>query len=210
MKKISKMHIAAVLLLVLFLNELAVLIGSLRMYHTLVSDARLSVQALEAANLSFFPTLLSSAVRVLIYLLLVLYCFFLNRSKAGGWLFALAFLLEAARCGRMFVESICNGFVNINVVCFVLMLCFCLAMALLKPVRSRLLWGLSGVALGLHLLGTIAEEAMGVIALLRSQVSISFPWWAQLGTWGLLLCRMTGFFLLWQQEKPTLPEPQPE
>ena len=211
MKKTNRGVIAAGLcLLVYFLNELLLLIGSLRMYHTLVSDARLSVQALEAANLSFAPTLLSSSVRTVIYLLLVLYCFFLNRSKAGGWLFALAFLLEAAHCGRMFVESIGNGFVTIGAVCLALMLVFCLAMVLLKAVRSKLIWGLGGIALGIYLLLTIADAVADISTMIRNQPIASVPWWLQIVTLGLALCRIAGFFLLWRQEKPVPPESTPE
>lgn len=211
MKKANRLYIAAGLcLLAYFINELGLLIGNFRMWHLLVSDARLSMQALEAANLNFVPTLISSSVRGLVYLLLVLYCFCLNQRKAGGWLFALAFLLEAARCGRLFVESIGHGFASLDVACFVLMLLFCLSMTLLKPVKSKHLWQAGGVALGLCLLLTIAEEAVGVITLLRSEVSVSFPWWVQLGNWGLLLCRIAGFALLWQQEKPAPTEPTPE
>lgn len=211
MKKTNRGVIAAGLcLLVYFLNELLLLIGSLRMYHTLVSDARLSVQALEAASLSFAPTLISSAVRTVIYLLLVLCCFFLNRSKAGGWLFALAFLLEAAHSGRMFVESIGNGFVTIGAVCFALMLVFCLVMALLKPTKSKTLWCLGGVMLGLYLLLTVVPMVTGIVTAIRNPSNIMNPWWVQIGALVPALCRIAGFFLLWLQERPAPTEPTPE
>ena len=211
MKKTNRGVIAAGLcLLVYLINELVMMIGSLRMHYLLVSDAGLSAQVLEAANLSFAPTLISSAVRVLIYLLLVLYCFRLNQNKAGAWPFALAFLLEAARCGRMFIDSIGNGFVTIGAVCFALMLVFCLAMALLKAVRSKLIWGLGGIALGIHLLLTIADAVADISTMIRNQPIASVPWWLQIVTWGLALCRIAGFFLLWRQEKPVPPESTPK
>lgn len=211
MKKTNRGVIAAGLcLLVYFLNELLLLIGYLRMHYLLVSDAGLSAQVLEAANLSFAPTLISSAVRVLIYLLLVLYCFRLNQNMAGAWLFALAFLLEATRCGRMFVDNISNGFVNMDTVCLALMLVFCLAMALLKAVRSKLIWGLGGIALGIYLLLTIADAVADISIMLRNQPIASIPWWLQIVTWGLALCRIAGFFLLWRQERPVPPESTPE
>lgn len=211
MKKTNRGVIAAGLcLLVYLINELGILIGYLHMYDMLVMDAGLSVQALEASRLSFAPMLISSVVRVLIYLLLVLYCFCLNQSKAGTWLFALAFLLEAARCGRMFIDSIGNGFVTIGAVCLALMLVFCLVMALLKAVRSKLIWGLGGIALGIYLLLTIADAVADISTMIRNQPIASAPWWLQIVTWGLALCRIAGFFLLWRQEKPVPPESTPE
>lgn len=211
MKKTNRKIIVAGLCLLAFLiNELGVMIGYLRMHYLLVSDAGLSAQVLEAANLSFAPMMISAAVRVLIYLLLVLYCFRLNQNKAGAWLFALAFLLEATRCGRMFVDNISNGFVNMDTVCLALMLVFCLAMALLKAVRSKFIWGLGGIALGVYLLLTIADAVADISTMIRNQPIASVPWWLQIVTLGLALCRIAGFFLLWRQEKPVPPESTPE
>ena len=211
MQKRRRIYIAAGLCLLAFLiNELGILIGYLHMYDMLVMDAGLSVQALEASRLSFAPMLISSVVRVLIYLLLVLYCFCLNQSKAGTWLFALAFLLEAARCGRMFVDSVGNGFVTIGAVCFALMLVFCLTMTLLKAVRSKLLWGLGGIALGLYLLLTAVEQGMAIVTAIRNPSNGLNPWWFQIVALAPALCRIAGFALLWRQEKPLPPEPTPE
>jgi hypothetical protein len=147
---------------------------------------------------------------VLIYLLLVLYCFCLNQRKAGTWLFALAFLLDAARCGRMFVDSIGNGFATIDAVCFALMLVFCLAMALLKAVRSKLIWGLGGIALGLYLLLTVVSMVAGIVTAIRNPSNTMNPWWVQIGALIPALCRIAGFPLLWLQERPAPTEPTPE
>lgn len=211
MKKASKIYIAAGLCLLVFLiNELGMMIGSLHMYDMQVADAELSAQALEAAHRSFAPMLISSVVRVLIYLLLVLYCFRLNGSKMGAWLFALSFLLEAARCGRMFVDSINYGFMNMNTVCFALMLVFCLAMVLLKRLKSNIIWGFGGVVLGLYLLLTIADKILVSLALIRSQAPSMMPWWIQVSDWGVVLCRAAGFILLWRQEGKNLRVPMAE
>ena len=69
---------------------------------------------------------------------------------------------------------------------------------------------LGGIALGLYLLLTIADAVADISTMIRNQPIASVPWWLQIATLGLALCRIAGFFLLWRQERPAPTEPTPE
>ena len=144
-----------------------------------------------------FTTLTSTAP----LLLLMLYCFFLHRTKAAPWVYCIAFCLLMAHSVSNLAQHFQMKSISLLSVCTVgLFLLFCIAMVLWKLLRTKALAIISGILLGAYLLLSLWQQTNSFVQSAKLMVQVPSERIMLLLMYLPIFCNWVAYALLWQAE----------
>lgn len=142
-------------------------------------------------------TMLTSAAPVF---LLMLYCFFLHRTKAAPWVYCIAFCLLMAHSASLLAQHFQLKSINLlSVSTSGLFLLFCIAMVLWKLLIGKAMAVISGLLLGAYLLLNFWQQASSFIQSAKLMVQVPSEWMMLL-VYLPIICYWVAYGLLWWAE----------